>query len=679
MLFDAPFAHKRHSTLRVPPPVPATRWRKPVDFPNLAAATAIAVDTETYDPDLLTKGPGWARGRGHVIGVSIAAKAPGVANGKWYFPVRHQLEPHDNLDPANVFGWLAHVLGDSRPKVGANLIYDLGWLDHEGVTVNGKLHDVQFAEALLDEQGRTALDHLAAKYLRSSKTTDALYGWLKEAYGGAANASQRANLYRAPPALVGPYAEDDADLPLLIIEKQWPLLASEGLIPLFELENRLIRLLLKMRKQGVRIDVPYAESLYVQLGRDIGRLTTELHAMTGVHANVNSAASLQKVFDSVGIKYNKTPSGQASFTKEFMTALDHPVAAMVNNIREHNKLRDTFVKSYLLESNVNDIIHCQFHNLRDESGGTKTGRFSSSDPNLQNIPVRSKLGKQVRKAFIPHAGHKHFRKFDYSQIEYRMLAHFAVDGKNPNIARVLDFWNYRLAEWGGDASADTLRSTYVNDPSTDYHVVVQQNVQQVTGMLIDRKPIKNINFGLLYGQTEKALALKAGFTSEQAKGIFTAYHKGAPYVKPTMAAIAEEVQRFGYVRTITNRRTRFELFEPGGWGERGTPLPLQAALARYGQNIVRAYAYRGVNYKFQGSAADVIKIAMDAAHSAGVFDVIGVPLLQVHDELDFSVIDDTPAQNEAYQHLVHLLENAIRLRIPIKVDCGDGLNWGEID
>jgi DNA polymerase-1 len=219
----------------------------------------------------------------------------------------------------------------------------------------------------------------------------------------------------------------------------------------------------------------------------------------------------------------------------------------------------------------------------------------------------------------------------------------------------------------------------VNDPSTDYHVVVQQNVQQVTGMLIDRKPIKNINFGLLYGQTEKALALKAGFTPEQAKGIFTAYHKGAPYVKPTMAAIAEEVQRFGYVRTITNRRTRFELFEPGGWGERGTPLPLQAALARYGQNIVRAYAYRGVNYKLQGSAADVIKIAMDAAHSAGVFDVIGVPLLQVHDELDFSVIDDTPAQNEAYQHLVHLLENAIRLRIPIKVDCGDGPNWGEID
>lgn len=661
---DNELVKRRQSRLREPPPIPPTDWRPPSYFPNLSNADVISFDVETKETDF-DHGPGWARGKGHICGFSVAARKGHGETGKWYFPIRHEIQTEWNLDPKQCLGWLKHTLETPNiPKVGANLLYDMGWLTTENIYVSGKLHDVQFAEALIDETALVNLDMLAHKYLRRNKTSDELYEWLAQAYGGKANHLQRGNIYRAPPQLVGPYGEDDADLPLKILEKQWTLLKQQELMPVFELENRLIPLLIKMRLQGVRVNLNYTEQLYDDVGKDIERLELELFAMTGIRANVNSPDDLARVFDAAGIKYLRTagtinkPEGSPSFQKEWLKAQKHPVADKVNDIREHIKIRSTFVKSYLLESNVNGLVHCQFHPLKGDDGGTKTGRFASSDPNLQNIPVRTGLGKKVRKAFVPFYYHKRWRKFDYSQIEYRMLAHFAAN------------------EIGGN-SADILRQTYNDDPTTDYHDVVQARVKELTGILIDRKPIKNINFGLLYGQTEKALAYKAGFTTEQARDIFKAYHTGAPYVKPTMKAIADEVHAAGYVCTVTGRRTRFDLWEPDGYGERGMALSYHTALAQYGHAIRRAYAYRGVNYKLQGSAADVIKIAMDVAHTSGVFDVIGFPLLQVHDELDFSMIDDSPEQIEAYAFLQHTLENSIKLRIPVKVDCTDGLDWSE--
>ena len=565
------------------------------------------------------------------------------------------------------------------PKVGANLLYDIGWLTEVGIYVLGELHDVQFAEALLDEQGEVALEYLGAKYLGEGKETAELYAWLAAAYGGEANSRQRANIYQAPPRLVGPYAESDADLPLRVIEKQFPLLASEGLIDLYRMECDLIPLLIEMRRAGVSIDIPAAEQLFVELGHDITRLKAELFGKTGVQANVNSGDDLAKVFDAAGIEYPRTAGGKPSFRKEFLKGLEHPIADLVNEIREHEKIKGTFVKSYLLESNVNGKVYCQFHPLRGDEGGTKTGRFSSSDPNLQNIPVRTKLGKKVRKAFIPDEGHICWKKYDYSQIEYRMLAHFAVDGDCTDINEIMNFWKGLMSVWGYSGFADNLRATYVADPKTDYHDVVQRNVKDITGMLIDRKPIKNINFGLLYGQSEKGLAFKAGFTGEQARNIFTAYHQGAPYVKPTMAAVGLEVQNFGYVRTVLGRRTRFNMWEPSGRGIRGVAMRKDAALREYGQFIRRAFEYRGVNYKLQGSAADVMKRAMLAAVKSGVFDHLGVPRLTVHDELDFSVRDDTAQTREAWAYLTHVLENSTPLRIPVRVDFGSGPNWGSIE
>lgn len=666
---------RKQAVLKELPPIPENGWRPPQYFPNLSNAVTIGIDCETKETDF-DHGPGWARDKGHIVGFSVAAMARDGSRGKWYFPVRHETESEWNLDPVSCFGWLRETLASPTPKTGANLIYDMGWLTTENIDVKGELLDVQFAEALIDEEGKTALDFLGRKYGAGGKDTADLYGWLAQAFGGNPTGAQRANIWRAPPRLVGPYAEADADLPLTILARQWPVLEAQGLVDLFRMECASIPLLVRMRLAGVSVDLNRAHELDQELETDGDALEVRLFDMTGIRCNVNSPDDVARVFDAAGLKYPRTAGGAPSFVKEFLQAVEHPVGKLINSIRELRKIRSTFVQSYLLESHKpsgdpgRGTVHCVFHPLRSDDGGAKTGRFASSDPNLQNIPVRSEAGRKVRSAFITEPGHKFWKKIDYSQIEYRMLAHFATGVTQEEMA-----------------ACERLRETYVNNPKTDYHDNTYAMVCPLMGWDFNdpdkvlranrRKPIKNINFGLVYGQTEKALAIKAGWTPAQAKEFFGAYHKAAPYAKSTMKAIANEVQQFGYVTTIAGRRTRFELYEPTF--ERNIALPLEQALQRYGSRIKRAYDYKGVNYKLQGSAADVIKRAMVRAFQDGVFDVTGYPKLQVHDELDFSVIDDSPQQREAYEYLIHVLENTTACRVPVAVDVKNGPNWGAID
>lgn len=665
MFFENYNVKKRSARLKEPPPI-VSDWRPPDYFPELRGASVIALDVETYDPALPDYGPGWSRGpAGYICGVAIAALAPTGELGSWYFPTRHIVGTEYNLDENKVFAWLREQLDTPNiPKCGANLIYDIGWLSEYNINVRGELIDVQFAEALIDETAYVELDTLANKYLRQSKQYTELYRWIAEAYGGNANSDQRKNIYRAPPQLVGPYGEADAYLPILIYQEQYKRLLAEDLMPVFKMECGLIPLLIKMRKQGVNIDSDKAKLLKNKLMSEVSEHYAELSALTGVKATRVDSHALPILFRAMGMEFPKSETtGNATFRKEWLTSVadKNPLAKLVLTIREKEKLCSTFLQGYFLDSAVNGVIHCQFHPLKGDNNGAKTGRFASSDPNLQNIPARSKLGKELRKLIIPHRGHKRIRKRDYSQIEYRMLANFAVDA--------------------GDGSAERLRASYVNDPKTDYHVNVQQEIKRLTDILIDRKPIKNINFGLLYGQTEKSLAYKAGFDETQAANIFKAYHTGAPYVKATMKHIMAQTQALGYVTTLLNRRTRFNEWVSADFNERGLILPLDEALARFGAHIKLYKAYRAVNYKFQGSAAEVIKTAMLRAYNDGVFDFIGYPILQVHDELVFSEIEESQAQEEAYKYLTHVMENAIKdyaeVRIPIAIDEDIGPNWGD--
>ncbi len=636
--------------IRAMPSIPETGWAPPTYLPNLATASVISVDCETWDPDLIDHGPGWARGKGHIVGVSIAV--PG--GYKWYFPIRHTIEPETNMDPAMVLAWLSETLSNPlQPKVGANLLYDVGWLRHEGVTVAGSLMDVQYAEALLDERAEVALEVLAQKYLGEGKDSSLMYRWCSDFYGGPVSAKQRANIYRTPARLVGPYAESDADLPLRVALKQYPLLAAEGLLDLFAMECDLIYLLCDMRSAGVSVDIAKAEALQETLRTREQLEHEKLDYIAGQHVDINSADSLAKVFDALGIPYSLTKKGSASFTKEFLSGLNHPVANSIKEVRKLAKLRGTFVESYILNSHINGRVHGQFHLLRSDEGGTRSGRLSSSTPNLQNLPSRDdELAPLVRGLFIPDYGHVRWRKYDYSQIEYRFLAHFAV----------------------GEL-ADEIRRIYNENPDTDYHEMTRQLVLGQTGQLLDRKPIKNINFGLIYGMGVEALSAGLGLTVKKGRELFAAYHKGAPFAKATMELCSEEALSKGTVTTILGRKSRFDLWEPISWGKESVALPYEKAILQYGQ-IRRAYAHKALNRKLQGSAADLMKKAMWRCHKDGVFAATGTPRLTVHDELDFS---DPGGKKEAFREMQRIMESAIKLRIPVRADCDAGPDWGHVD
>lgn len=663
----------RANVIRVQPPIPDTGWQRPREFPNLSAAKCIAIDTETWDPELTDfkdeegeetisgKGPGWARGKGHIVGISVATEDM----HRWYFPMRHEVEPEWNLDPSHVLAWASDTLGHrGQPKVFANAMYDIGWLAHEGVRVEGEIVDVQFAEALLNEAAKVDLETLSQKYLNTGKETDTLYRWLSDYYGGPIGPKQRRNIYRAPPRMVGPYAETDAINPILIAWEQYPLLVREGMLDLFRMECELVRLLIKMRFAGVSVNLAKAEQLGEELRKRAKVYKIQLKEVVGFDVDVNSSVSLAKAFDHLGLQYPytdptpKKPNGSPSFVKLFLESVDHPVGALITNIRKCEKLDGTFVQSYILDSAVNGKVYGQYHPLRGEGNGTRSGRYSSSTPNLTNLPSRDEeLAPLVRGIFEPDYGHKQWRRYDYSQIEYRFLAHFARG-----------------------TGSEELRELYRRHPDTDFHKATRERIAAKSGKDIGRKPAKNINFGLVFGMGEPKLIRSLGLTQQQGRALFQDYHTSLPYIRETMQWCSQEALSTGTITTILGRKSRFDLWEPNQrYGKRGVKfvrkpaLPLKEALEAYGSDIKRAYGHKALNRKLQGSAADLLKQAMFIAWQSGIFDYIGVPRLLVHDETDFS---DEGGNEDAWAEFHRILITAIPLSLPVMAECDVGPDWG---
>lgn len=683
-------AKRRGVIIRDLPSIPVNGWRAPQEPPNLDAAVILGFDVETkeYD-DLLEYGPGWGRGRGHIVGLSIAAEDRLGNRGAWYFPMRHEVMPEDNLDPALVMPWAREQLARPIAKVGANILYDCGYLAAEGAPVAEPLHDVQFAEAILDNNARVSLDTLSKKYLGHGKVSEELQQWIEAAYKPRPVTSWRKEIYRSPPRLVGPYAEADAWEPIDIIKQQWEIIRREDLGRVYDLEHGLIPMLVGMRMQGVPVNVERAIMLAEQLDEKVEAEYDALRREYGVPLEGTDSPQFAPILDKIGITYPRTPpsktypNGQAQIQKPWLDALDHPIGDRLNNLREMEKMSGTFLKSYIIKKNIKGLVYPQFHPLRGDSGGTLLGRFASSLPNLQNIPSRTELGQEVRTCFVPRAGHVAIHKKDYSQLHYRILADLAVDKQ--------------------DGSADALRQSYINDPHLDYHMKVYQSAapllhwptnyvvnaegkimadDQPKEIKMKRRPIKNVNFGLIYGQGETSLAYKAGFSKGDSKLFFNAYHTAAPYVKPTMDAIAFEAELNGYVKTLLGRRIRFDKWEPRERGPKGTeitPLPREQAVRVWGSMIRLAFLYRAVNYKIQGTEPDIMKSGMLELYRSGVFDVTGLPLYTVHDELDWSKIDNSPRQNEAYAYIAHVMETKTQLRVPLIVDSKEGPNWGEVE
>lgn len=615
---------------------PRTGWEPPREFPNLATADILGLDVETKDLQLLERGPGAVRGAANLVGISIATR-----DRAWYFPIRHEYagEPAYPLPRERVLAWLNEVLERPVPIVGANLLYDLEALRAEGVRMpSGPLFDVQYAQPLLDENARSySLDTLAAKHLGRGKETSLLYQWCAESFGGEPTGAQRKNIWRSPSSLVGPYAEADAQLPLRILDAQRPLLEEQALTDLFRLECDLIPVLLDMRFRGVRVDVQKAEATIRWLREQAAEHQAKLRGV-----DVWSAESVARAFDAAGVEYVRTEAGNPSFTKQWLEACEHPIAKQVLGVRAYEKAANPFVESYILGAVHNGRVHCQFHPLRSDDYGTVSGRLSSSNPNLQNIPARDPtLGPMLRSLFIPEEGCL-WRRADYSQIEYRLLAHDAV-------GRTLE----------EKRNAEAMRARYQADATTDFHSATEEMVREHTGVELGRKAAKNLNFGLVYGMGKDKTTRSLGVSPDLGTRLYDAYFAAMPAVKHTYRSAQRLAERRGYIKTILGRRRRFELVEGG---------------TKYGEQ--RDGTHKALNARLQGSAADVMKKAMVDCHKAGVFAATGVPHLTVHDELDWSD-PRTKESAEAFAEAERIMTQCIPLRVPLMVDVSVGANWGE--
>lgn len=643
--------------VREMPKIPKTGWKAPKDFPNLKGCKKLAIDTETYDPELLDNGPGWARGpgKGHIVGISVAADEKNA----WYFPMRHEVMPEDNMDPEKVLLWAKDNLTHEGLKIGANLIYDLGWLREEGIIVPGPYLDVQHAEALIDENKLTyTLESISQKYLKQGKISNKLYKWCARFYGGKINDTQRKNMYRTPPRLAGPYAEGDAWQPFKIWKKQKKIIQQQNLEVVLDLECRLIPMLLDMRFRGVRIDLDYVEKLQVDLLEEEKILQSRLDYKAGRAIDIYSSNSIAKAFDLQGLNYPKTAKGNPSFVKTWLNNHPSEIAQMIVKTREVQKMRSTFIENFLLEKNINGRVFCTFRQLKSDDGGTISGRLSSSNPNLQQIPARDPiLGPKCRRCFIPDEGYPNWWRGDTNQVEYRTLAHYAVG-----------------------PGAKEMRKKYKNDPRTDYHVATTEQIYDITGMKLDRKPTKTINFGLVYGMMEPKLKATLGIDDKTGDRLFSAYHEGAPFVSATFNHADREAQETGMVKTILGRRARFEVYKAKYSRDKYVD-GRNNAIREFGHNnYERAFTYRALNRKLQGSAADHMKKAMVDTYESGVYDRLGgVPALTVHDELDGSCDYQNPRHVEALKEVKHIMENCVKMKVPLIVDFEIGDDWSNTE
>lgn len=614
--FWEPFQYKSQQRVtksdprpRTLPPIPETGWSARAHFPDLSAAKVISLDTETCDPDLLEKGPGPRRGA-YIVGVSLATDD----GFKGYYPIAHSMT--GNLEKEPVYRWLREQLGRrGQPKVGANILYDLDFLSAEGIDVAGPFFDVLYADPLIYEyERRYSLDAVAERRLGKRKEGSLLYQWCADAYGGPVSDEQRANIWRAPVQLVGPYAEQDALLPLEIIRTQTPLLRSMGVAKTFEMECRLIPLLLKLRQRGVPVDLARCKEVDDELTGKIDALQKE------VTIDVYAGEQIKVLCDKEGISYPTTELGNPSFTKGWLLAHEHPRLRQVSELRTLYKMRDAFIRGSLLESHISGRVHCEFHPLRTDSYGTVSGRYSSSHPNLQQIPARDEYwGPLVRSCFVPDLDRAWMKK-DMSQIEFRLGVHYAKG-----------------------EGAQTVQEAYRSDPDTDFYMLASR----LTGLV--RQAAKSLSLGSLYGMGLDKYCRVVGGDRAAAKATYFQFHERLEFMKDTYNYYSEEAKDYGFVTTIGGRVCHLD----------------------------KGYEHKALNRKLQGSCADWIKQSMLRAQESGIFEELEI-YLTVHDELDLGALA-RPAAIEAHRELHHIMCNAYPLTIPVLTGCEVGRSWGVLE
>jgi DNA polymerase I-like protein with 3'-5' exonuclease and polymerase domains len=606
-------------------------WVCPSEYPDLSQAKEIAIDLETKDPNIKTKGPGWATFDGAIIGFAVAALGQ-----QWYFPVQH--DAGGNMDLAITTAWMQDVLNTPSTKIFHNASYDVGWLKINGFNINGPIVDTMIAAALVNENRFSfSLNACAKDYLGELKNETFLNEKAKE-WG----IDPKADLWKLPAGYVGFYAEQDAALTLKLWQHFKNEITKQSLNDVWEMEMELLPILIDTRMRGIRVDEEKAAGLKKEFKQKESIVLGKIKKETTLDVDIWAARSVAQVFDRIGVEYPRTAkSDEPSFTQNWLVNCDNPIAQLIREAREINKFHSTFIDS--IQRYVHKgRIHSEINQLRSDQGGTVSGRLSYSNPNLQQIPARNKeYGDKIRSLFLPEEG-KQWGSFDYSQQEPRLVAHYAA-----SVDQKFD-------------GADDFILAYKNE-AADFH----QIVADMAG--ISRNNAKTINLGLFYGMGKAKLSKELGISRDAAENLLNKYNSRVPFVKRLAEAVTGSASKYGFIRTVMGRKCRFDMWEPATFGM-NKAMQYEEAKAIYGNNIRRAFTYKALNRLIQGSAADQTKKAMIDCYKQGF-----KPLLQIHDELCFSLNSENDIKD-----IKEVMENAIEdLKVPFKVDVAIGQSWGQ--
>ena len=644
---------------------------------DLNGIDTVAIDIETYDPNLKSKGLGAIRNDGFICGIAVATK-----NDLAYFPLRHSDIFIDFKRDEKIWSVLNKRIfqNENITKVFHNAMYDVCWIRAAtGMMIKGRIVDTMIAASVIDENRfKYSLDALSKDYLNEEKYKYDLQQKTLEWSGGTVK-DPMTNMHKLPASIVKEYAKQDVNLTY----KLWKLFdkkidevlytkddgEQKTCRQIFELETKLFLCLVDMKFKGVRIDVAKA----IQFGRHLKKrrdqIIKAIENITTIHVDIWAAASIKKLLDHLCIKdYKVTPkSKMPQLPKDYLRKHNNKFLRMIAKAREYDKAVNTFIDG-LLEYVHEGRIHADINQIRSDTGGTVTGRFSMSNPNLQQIPAKGYIGGKMRELFIPEEGCK-WGSFDYSQQEPRIVVHYAI----------------KL----GLAGTESLKDEFDKDDA-DFHQIVADMAN------ISRKQAKTINLGLFYGMGKIKLQRELGLDQRQAKELFNEYHGRVPFVRQLSQELIAFAKQNKLLFTLHDRFCRFDRWETTNkeWNpetNRFNEVPLYTKeqameafkaemLDKYKENKIDAnymdyferyytpaFTYKALNRLIQGSAADMTKKAMVDLHEKGI-----VPHIQIHDELCFSITDHEP------ELIKSIMEQTIPLEVKNKVDFESGLNWGTI-
>jgi len=607
--------------MQIPLFEPQSLWRPPSVLPQLGEV--VAIDLETCDPYLKQKGAGYRTNSGKIVGIALADEHTQV-----YLPIDHL--SGDNLDKRIVLSYVSNVVRNSKELLFANATYDLGWLSTMGIKATCPIRDVQVAEALLDEEKFSySLNSLCKQYLNVTKEET----HLKEA-AQAYEIDPKGEMWKLAARHVGLYAEADARYTWDIYQKQAPLLREQGLWSVWELECELIPVLLHMSIMGVPVDLDRAE----QMNRELMRRERELTQHFG-DLDLWSSPQLGEFCEGLGLTVPRTDKGNYSVSKEFLAHCEHPEVKKLQEVRTINRLRKVFIEDGILKGHHNGYIHAEFRQTASDEGGTRSGRLSSRNPNMQQVPKRSEIGKAIRQLYIAEEG-KLWCKADYSSQEPRLQVHYALIGQ---FGKPLP-----KAEEARDAFArgEKLYTFF----------------EKATGLPYDT--CKMLCLGISYGMGNIKMAKTLGISEEMCQTTMRRFNAEAPFLKILFDNVMNKASKQGYIRTILGRRSRFDFWTPS-FEEKPVKGYEQAQEKYKDKQIFRAFTSKALNRLIQGSAADQAKKAMVDAYKAG-FDL----RLPVHDEINCMVNSEKESLD-----LKLLMENAIPLKVPVVADIDLGNTW----